>query len=227
MVITSWNMNRVCLVTRGTLGCVVKKTLETYGQKNILTQTWDIKEELPPFMEKEDIELPDFGTCDLILSYALHPDLNLAIIDLVRPRKSVLLMPYTRAPLPPGYHEIDSLLVGVLKPCCVVPPSQNPVIKEFRDEFGAPSFSIEVDNNIITHVTVTCHTRCGAADFVAENLRGIPVNEAYQKAGLLSQYYCQSSAGPLGSIHEAGRIHAEAVRKALRTAKNEIEKNQK
>jgi hypothetical protein len=219
MRITFQNMNRVCLVTRGISGSVVKKTLETYGQKNILTQTWDIQEELPPLMETEDIELLDLGNCDLILSYALHPDLNLAIIDLVRKRKSVLLMPYTKAPLPPGYHEIDSLLVGVLKPCCVVPPSQNSVIKEFREEFGAPSFSIEVDHDRITHVTVTCHTRCGAADFVAENLMGIPVTEAYQKAGLLSQYYCQSSAGPLGSIHEAGRIHAEAVRKALRPSK--------
>jgi hypothetical protein len=219
-------MNRVCLVTRGIAGSVVKKTLETYGQKNKLIQTWDTQEELPPFMEKEDIELPDFSNCDLILSYALHPDLNLAIIDQVRSRTSVLLMPYTKAPLPPGYHEIDSLLVGVLKPCCVVPPSQNPIVKEFREEFGAPSFSIEVDHNIITHVTVTCHTRCGAADFVAENLRGTPATEAYQKAGLLSQYYCQSSAGPLGSIHEAGRIHAEAVRKALRLQKKEIKKNQ-
>ncbi|MGC1121487.1 MAG: DUF166 family protein [Candidatus Methanofastidiosia archaeon] len=220
-------MNRVCLVTRGNLGRVVKKTLETYGQKNILTKTWNMKEELPPIMEKEDIGLPDFHDCDLILSYALHPDINLAIIDLVKSKKNILLMPYTRAPLPPGYHEIDSLLIGVLKPCCAVPPSQNPVIKEFREEFGAPSFSIEVDHNIITRATVACHTRCGAADFVAENLTRIPASEAYQKAGLLSQYYCQSSAGPLGSIHEAGRIHAEAVRKALSIMKNEIEKNQR
>lgn len=220
-------MNRVCLITRGNLGAAVKKTLETYGKENVLTRTWDIKEELPPFMEKDEIELPDFYDCDLILSYALHPDINLAIINQVEPGKMVLLMPYGKAPLPPGYHRFTSLLVGVLKPCCIVPPSENPVITEFREEFGAPSFSVEVENSIITRMTVTCHTRCGGADFVAENLIGTPTTEAYQEAGLLSQYFCQSSAGPLGSIHEAGKIHAEAVRKALSFKKNEIDKNQK
>ncbi|MBU7036996.1 MAG: hypothetical protein HXS52_03620 [Theionarchaea archaeon] len=212
-------MNRVCLITRGNLGKVVKETLVTHGKKNLLAQTWDISENLPPLMENDAVELPVFCDCDLVLSYALHPDINLAVIDLLKSKRSVLLMPYSKAPLPPGYHEINSLLVGVLKPCCVIPPSKNSVIQEFRQEFGAPSFSITVHDDVITQVTVVCHTRCGDADFVAKNLVGVPAEEACQKAGLLSQYYCQSSSGPRGSIHEAGKIHAEAVRKALNIEK--------
>lgn len=209
-------MNRIYVIIRGTYGKKVQETIEKYGKKNILCKTWELKEDLPPILEEEDITLPDFSSCDLILSYALHPDINLLIIDTLKSSEKVLLMPYTKAPLPPGYHVYDKFLVGVLKPCCVIPPFKNSILSAFREEFGTPSFTIKTDSTKkITNITVKTHTRCGAADFVAENLVGVPVKEAYQKAGLLAQYHCQSSKGPSGSIHDAGTVHAEAVKKAL------------
>lgn len=209
-------MNRICLITRGNAGKKIKETIEKFGKKNILGQTWEIKEDLPVILEKEDISLPDFGDCDLVLSYALHPDVNLLIVETLKDSEKVVLMPYENAPLPPGYHVYGKFLVGVLKPCCVVPPFKNRILSVFQEEFGTPSFTIETDGILITNVEVGQHTRCGAADFVAENLVGVPFKEAYQKAGLLAQYHCQSSKGPLGSIHDAGKVHAEAVKKALK-----------
>ena len=213
-------MNRIFLITRGKYGKGVQKTVEKYGKKNILTKTWEVREDLPSIVEKEDITLPDFSECDLILSYALHPDVNLLIIDAEKSAE-LLLMPYQGAPLPPGYHVYDTFLLGVLKPCCVFPPFDNKVLSVFREEFGTPSFTVQTDGKTITAITVNQHTRCGAADFVAENLVGTPVEKAYQKAGLLAQYYCTSSTGPSGSIHDAGKVHAEAVKKALFKRKNQ------
>ena len=208
-------MNKIFLITRGKYGKGIQEIIEKYGKKNIVSKTWEIREDLPSIIEKEDITLPDFGGCDLILSYALHPDVNAFIIDAEKSSAKVLLMPYQGAPLPPGYHVYGTFLVGVLKPCCVVPPFDNKILSVFREEFGTPSFAVLTDRNVITTITVNQHTRCGAADFVAKNLVGIPVENAYQKAGLLAQYYCRSSTGPSGSIHDAGKVHAEAVKKAL------------
>ena len=209
-------MNKVFLVTRGNVGKKVQETLEKYGKKNVLSQIWVIKEDLPPILEKEDVSLPDLRGSDLILSYALHPDINLFIIDELKSLKKVVLMPHENAPLPSGYHVYGNLLVGVLKPCCVIPPFDNEILSTFREEFGTPSFTIHTDGITITHVAVNQHTRCGAADFVAENLVGVTLKDAYQQGGLLAQYYCQSSQGPSGSIHDAGRVHAEAVKRALK-----------
>jgi hypothetical protein len=220
------SMNRIFLIIREKYGSGIQETIEKYGKKNILSKTWEIDEKLPPILDEKDILLPDFSGCDLILSYALHPDINLAIIETLKPAEKALLLPYEKAPLPPGYHVYGKFLVGVLRPCCVVPPIDNKIISIFREEFGTPSFTIEPDDTTIVNVEVSCHTRCGAADFVAKNLGGVPISEAYQKAGLLAQYFCKSSAGPFGSIHEASRIHAEAVRKALRRSekKSQIRK---
>ncbi|KYK31800.1 MAG: hypothetical protein AYK19_16240 [Theionarchaea archaeon DG-70-1] len=94
-------MNRICLITRGNAGKKIKETIEKFGKKNILGQTWEIKEDLPVILEKEDISLPDFGNCDLVLSYALHPDVNLLIVETLKNSEKVVLMPYENAPLPP------------------------------------------------------------------------------------------------------------------------------
>ena len=211
-------MNRIFLVTRGHYGKNVQETLQKYGKKNTLSKTWEIKEDLPPILEEEDITLPDFSDCDLILSYALHPDINFFIVEALKESttEKVVLMPHEKAPLPPGYHVYNHVLVGVLNPCCVISPFKNRILSIFREEFGTPFFTIQTDLKTVTNVTVESHTRCGAADFVAENLVGVPVEEAYQKAGLFAQYYCQSSKGPFGSIHDAGKVHAEAVKKALK-----------
>jgi len=212
-------MNRIFLITKGNHGKKVQETIQKYGEKNVLDQIWKVREDLPSIVEKDDISLPDFDSCDLILSYALHPDINLLVIDALESSEKVLLMPYEKAPLRPGYYRYDAFLVGILKPCCVVPPFKNRILSAFQEEFGTPSFAIQTENTKITNVTVERHTRCGAADFIAENLVEVSVEEAHLKAGLLAQYYCQSSKGPSGSIHDAGMVHAEAVRRALHPEK--------
>jgi hypothetical protein len=212
-------MNKVFLITRGIYGNGVKAVIKEHGKKNILYETWEVDEDLPPIIDEDDISLPDFTGCDLILSYALHPDINLFIIDALKCSEKVLLMPHGNAPLPPGYHAYGQFLVGVLKPCCVIPPFDNDILSVFREEFGTPSFFIETDGNLITRCEVQVHTRCGAADFIAENIVGVSLEKVYQKAGLYAQYHCQSSLGPLGAIHDAGKIHADAVKKALHRKK--------
>ncbi|MBU7032430.1 MAG: hypothetical protein HXS53_07850 [Theionarchaea archaeon] len=210
-------MNRIFLITRQSKGTKVSEALEKFGKKNCLVATWEIPDDLPPIIDEGQISFPDLSGANLILSYALHPDVNFFLIEAVKSTsmEKVVLMPHAGAPLPPGYHVYGNLLVGILKPCCVIPPFKNKILSTFIEEFGTPSFLIQAREDIITEAAVIHHTRCGAADFVAEHLVGIPVNKAYEKAGLFAQYFCQSSGGPSGSIHEAGRIHAEAVRKAL------------
>jgi hypothetical protein len=208
-------MNRIFLITRSSSGNKVKEALERFGRKNKLQGTWELPADLPPIMDEEDVSLPDMTDMDVILSYALHPDVNFFLIESLKSTEKVILMPHSGAPLPAGYHVYDDLLVGVLNPCCVVPPRKNKILDEFIEEFGTPAFSIEIEEGIIRKVTVIRHTRCGAADFIAEHLVGTPADKAYTQAGLFAQYFCQSSGGPSSSIHDAGKIHAEAVKKVL------------
>jgi len=210
-------MNRILLIIRSVSSAKVKEALERFGRTNRLHRVWEISGDLPPLMDEEDISLPEMNDIDVILSYTLHPDINYFLVEQLKSSSTekVLLMPHDHAPLPPGYHVYGNLLVGVLNPCCIIPPFKNSILSEFRKEFGTPAFHIEVKDRVITDITVITHTRCGAANFVAEHLVGIPVDESYTKAGLLTQYHCQSSGGPSGSIHTAGKIHAEAVKKAL------------
>jgi hypothetical protein len=64
-------------------------------------------------------------------------------------------------------------------------------IAEFVHYFGRPMFRIKVDTNknVVSEIKVLRDSLCGCARYVAENLVGMPIEEAEQKAGILHHHY--------------------------------------
>ncbi|MGD2073024.1 MAG: DUF166 family protein, partial [Candidatus Thorarchaeota archaeon] len=86
-------MNRIFLITRSSGGNKVKEALERFGRKNKLQGIWELPADLPPLMEEEDVSIPDMSDMNVILSYALHPDINFFLIESLKSTEKVILMP--------------------------------------------------------------------------------------------------------------------------------------
>jgi len=73
----------------------------------------------------------------------------------------------------------------------------------------------------VARVEVLRGAPCGATWEAAKTLEGLPVDQAAEKMGLVSQQFCK--ADPAGwdpiyqksPVHIAGHLHAAAVEKAL------------
>jgi len=91
----------------------------------------------------------------------------------------------------------------------------------YGELFGAPEFQVEVHEGIIDHVKVVRGAPCGATWQAAERLVSLPMDEALQRIGLETQFFC--TADPSGwdplygksPVHFAGKIHGQALAQAL------------
>lgn len=163
--------------------------------------------ELPHVLD-EDIYIPeDIFKTDIILSYAFHPNVNLEIIKRAE-RYGVKIV------LIAGKFKFKSSKVRVIVDdvCC------SRIVKgfEFFEKFGIPEFDVDIRDGKVEDVRVIRSAPCGATFFVAEMLKGVDVESAPRRAGLLAQIRCFSSRGIGGGIHKAGAIHKLAIERAIR-----------
>ena len=69
---------------------------------------------------------------------------------------------------------------------------------------------------------------CGASFFVAEKIKGLPIDEAPIKAGYFTQIFpCYATRGVEGGIHRAARVHKRAVEKAIERALKERKRKER
>jgi len=98
-------------------------------------------------------------------------------------------------------------------------PYDDPLISEFARRFGQPRLRLEVDpaSKTITTADVERDAVCGCARYVAENLVGVGVDEAEERAGLLHHHYpCLASMGIDGDfedtlMHVSGNVLKDDV----------------
>jgi hypothetical protein len=121
------------------------------------------------------------------------------------------------------------ILVAPKVSCGGIPQGINPHLDRLRENLGLPEFEIEIDNNDkIKSVKVVRHSLCGCADKVAEGLMGKKVDDAYTRAGLITQTHCRAPRGyqilrGCGEIYLSAEIHADAIVRALDAAKGNKE----
>lgn len=162
---------------------------------------------------------------DLVISYALHEDLNPEIVRRAAQSgaKAVIIAGTKKNPF---YSELEKkygIALEVGEVCCAFNNPENEVLQKWFEYFGLPEYEIKVKDGIISKVKVLRSTPCGGSYYVAENLIGTSVEEAPRKAGLLVQYYpCRASRGWIdgkcGAIHLSGELQMHAVEKALKKA---------
>lgn len=173
-----------------------------------------LPDDLPPVLD-DGLEFPEelFET-DIILSYAFHPDVNVELIRKAEDsRVNIVLIAGNFRFLRRRSRNVRVIVEDV---CC------STFVKgcEFFERFGIPEFEVSIDEfDRLEDVKVIRSALCGATFFVADNLRGVYIEDAPTKAGYLTQIYpCLASRGVKGGIHKAARIHRLAIERAIRRA---------
>lgn len=95
-------------------------------------------------------------------------------------------------------------------------------ISEFAREFGKPRFRVEADDGRISQVEVERAAPCGCAEFVAQGLADVDVNDAEFQAGMLHHHYpCWASMGIDPDycdtlMHVSGNLTVDAISAATK-----------
>ncbi len=222
---------RIGILLRGKYG---RRAMEMISERfNVIS--YELPPNLPPVIDEpeEIVEaiLDEVLSADILLSYALHPDINLEVIRLAAEKGARLII------LPGGSKSgsraqiketADRYGIRVLWEdiCCATPYIEDEDIKEFIEAYGMPEFEVEIEDGKIKDVRVKRGAICGSSFFVAEKLRGVSVDEAPSRAGYLTQIYpCYASRGIDGKIHRAANVHKRAIEKAIERAIEKAEKS--
>ncbi len=161
---------------------------------------------------------------DLIITYSLHPDITPEIVlRAARAGSKAVLIPggRSRAGDPGQLRRISEqyhIKLVIEEICCEIGDDTDSTINEFNSILGNPLLEVRVDDGIISDVRVIRGAPCGSTWWMAEQLKGVLVDEAPAKAGLLIQQYpCRAIRGTLGGIHRSAQLHKKAVEDAIRT----------
>jgi|Deesub1362A_J573_1020465.scaffolds.fasta_scaffold00879_5 hypothetical protein len=174
---------------------------------------FEIPEELPEILE--DVEIPeDILGSDLIISYAAHPDFNIALVKKAKGVVFITGKGGSRKQLKELAKKYGREIVFA-DICCNAPVIDN----SFFRLYGKPSFEVDVEGGRLKRVRVVRSAFCGASHFVAEMLEGTEIEDAPSKAGYYTQIYpCLASRGINGKIHLAAKIHQKAIERAIKRA---------
>jgi hypothetical protein len=181
--------------------------------KHFDVQTFELPAKLPVLIEDASSYLKGFSLdVDVLISYALHPDINLELIKMVAGRVKMVIIPGgarsgSRAQLK-KIAEKYGVKVLLEEICCT---SESNLL----GYFGKPEFEVEIEGGRIKEVKVLRAAICGSSYFVAENLKGVSINDAPARAGYLTQIYpCYASS--MDGIHSSARVHRGAIEKAIK-----------
>jgi hypothetical protein len=204
-----------------------KKDVELM-KEHFEVNVFEIPSELPEFIEEPEtfLQIPEeFFDVDMVVSYAVHPDINLELIRLAG-EKGVGLVVLSGGSKAGSYIQLKKegerrgVRVVWEEICCATPKLKDEKYSEFFEYFGMPEFEVKISDDRIEYVEVKRSAFCGATFFVAEKIKGLDVNSAPSKAGYFTQIFpCYASRGIDGGIHKAARVHKKAVEKAIERAK--------
>jgi hypothetical protein len=199
--------------------------------------TWIAPNTFPLIIDYPEDHLPEtFNSADLILSLSENKSVAELLPDIAQMTgaEGVIVAVDNEAWLPRGLaRQLIGWMdrIGVVcvtpKPLCSLTekdykitrrkriPYNCPEISEFACYFGQPDFDIQVDpkTNTIHSAEVKRDAVCGCAQYVADGLIGLSVDEVEEKAGLLHHHFpCLASMAKLIDfnhdtlMHESGNI---------------------
>ncbi len=200
---------RVGVVSRGNHGFFTVRAMERYFDVAI----FKLPEDLPEMVE--EMHIPDAVlNADILISYAMHPDVNLYIVENSKAGLVILTGKSGSVAQLKEIAEKKGLKLLIVEICCITP--EIPGFENFFSRFGKPEFDVEVKNGRLEKVVAKRSAFCGATHFVAEKLKGVSVREAPRLAGYYTQIYpCLASRGIKGGIHLAAEMHKIAIERAI------------
>lgn len=188
----------------------------------------EVDEDLPEFIEDLSPYLPNnLPESDLIIAVGLTGDINLMVPEIARKTgaKSVIIATNEPGQIPPGLRQeiaddTGDINIVFAKPFCNLKPTGDQFIDEFTEHFGRPVVEIDGDQ-YVKKVKVIRDAPCGCTSFIADELEGVPVEEAeFLASEKFHNYPCLASMAKdseLGDsiLHVAGYQTKEAVKRAL------------
>jgi hypothetical protein len=188
-----------------------------------------IELEQPTSMFADEIEIPGdslkkLESADLLITYTLHPDLTLDLVEMLHDKVKWIIVAAWRGE---GFKNQVERFGNVTCPenMCDLQENGNPVFDEFVSKFGRPIVKINCQGDKIVDIEVVRSSPCGSTFFVAEEMIGQDLEDLPIKAGLKSQHYpCRAPKMRLFADDEckkemAANFHKEAFEKGIKKKK--------
>jgi hypothetical protein len=206
-------MMKILVIYSGEYGKRHLENIRQHGPGTWEIASWESPAFLPLVIDYPEDYLPEtLPPADLILSFAEHKGVAELLPDIAQMTgaQAVLVAVDKEAWLPKGLARQLIGWLAEINVACVTPtplcslteqdyglafrhrmPYESTLISEFARTFGQPDLQIAVDpqTRTIAGATVNRDAVCGCARFVAEELVGVSVDEAEEKAGLLHHHY--------------------------------------
>ena len=180
-------MLKIAVVTDGPYG---DRTFDTICKEFVCDF---IELEQPESMFMEDVEIAQeiiesFKSTDIIISYILHPDLLLELVEQLHDYVGWIIVGAWKGE---GFKNQIEEYDNVICPenMCDLEESGDEVFNEFVSKFGKPIVEIELVGNKVSKVHVLRSSPCDSTFFVADEMVGEDVNNLPIKAGLKVQHY--------------------------------------
>lgn len=188
-----------------------------------------IELEQPTSMFMDEIEIPESALkriqkADILITYVLHPDLTLELVERLHDKVEWIIVAAWRGE---GFKNQLERLGNVTCPenMCDLEENGNPIFDEFVSKFGRPVVEIEVEKDKVKEIRVLRTSPCGSTLFVAQEMIGQDLKDLPIKAGLKLQHYpCRAPKMRLFADDEckkemAANFHKDAFEKALKNLK--------
>lgn len=215
-------MLKVIIITDGSYG---ERTYETI-KDDFSVDFIEIEPPVSTFMD--EIEIPEevigkIKGADIFITYTLHPDLTLDLVEMVHNQVGWVIVAAWRGE---GFKNQLESLGNVTCPenMCDLEENGNPVFDEFVAKFGRPMVRINCQGDKIVDIKVLRSSPCGSTFFVAREMMGQDIENLPIKAGLRLQHYpCRAPKMRLFADDEckkdmAANFHKEAFELALKRA---------
>lgn len=222
-------MISIGVITRGKYGLRLVENIRNHSSFKV--SSIELPENLPDFIEEpaefiSGLNLDrSFFSNDLIITYIMHPDLTPELIRMAGECGAHAVIIAGGTANAGGMDELEKISkkygihIEIHEICCEIAQSANKTIMEFSAVFGRPKIKVTVENGLLSNIYVIRGAPCGSTWHMAKNLIGTSVKDAPAKGGLLVQQYpCRAVRGTGGGIHKAGKLHKEAVEKALQAS---------
>jgi len=204
---------RILAIISGEYGIRHTDNLRKNGPAEWQIETWQAPATFPLVIDYPEDHLPEsLPQADLILSFAEHKGVAELLPEIAQMTgaKAVIAAVDSEAWLPRGLaRQVRGWLArmdvacATPKPLCSLTETDfgvtrrerltydSPLISAFARYFGQPELKITVDpkSRTIASAEVRRDAVCGCARHVAENLVGVSVDEAEEKAGLLHHHF--------------------------------------
>jgi len=216
-------MIKIIVVTDGPYG---DRTFDTICED---FETVFIELDEPDSMFMDDVEVPEdilteIKSADLIISYILHPDLVLEMVEEIHGDVGWIIVAAWRGE---GLKNQLEAYGNVSCPdtMCELEENGDPVYDEFVSKYGKPVVEIELEGNKVKDVHVIRSAPCGSTLYVSKEIVGEDINNLPTRAGLKVQLFpCRAPKLRL-FVDEckkglASNFHSQAFQEAIDKEKN-------